>query len=75
MTIDDEILANPVLREVQSLLELQTAKGLAKYGTTVNPMDYTTIEWLKHYREEMIDGAVYATVVIQKLEELQDGTK
>lgn len=75
MTIDDEILANPVLREVRELLENQTAKGLAKYGTTVNPMDYTTIEWLKHYREEMIDGAVYATVVIRKLEELQNGTK
>ncbi|MFM9535718.1 hypothetical protein [Lysinibacillus sp. IITD104] len=75
MTIDDEILANPVLREVNELLQNQTAKGLAKYGTTVNPMDHSTIEWLKHYREEMIDGAVYATVVIRKLEELQNGTK
>lgn len=75
MSIEEQILANPVLRDMQNLLELQTAKGLAKYGTTVNPMDYTTIEWLKHYREEMIDGAVYATVVIQKLEELQNGTK
>lgn len=75
MTIDDEILANPVLREVNELLQNQTAKGLAKYGKTVNPMDYTTIEWLKHYREEMIDGAVYATVVIKKLEELQNGIK
>lgn len=72
MTIDDEILANPVLREVNELLQNQTAKGLAKYGTTVNPMDYTTIEWLKHFREEMIDGAVYATIVIQKLEEMQN---
>lgn len=72
MTIDDEILANPVLREVNELLQNQTAKGLAKYGTTVNPMDYTTIKWLKHYREEMIDGAVYATIVIKKLEEMQN---
>lgn len=40
MKIEDEILANPVLREVQNLLEFQTAKGLAKYGTTVNPLDY-----------------------------------
>lgn len=72
MTIDDQILANPVLREVRELLENQTAKGLAKYGTTVNPMDYTTIEWLKHFREEMIDGTVYATVVIKKLEEMQN---
>lgn len=71
MTIEEQILANPVLQEIQTLLELQTAKGIAKYGTTVNPMDHSTIEWLKHYREEMIDGAVYATVVIQKLEELQ----
>ncbi|MFF2793513.1 hypothetical protein [Lysinibacillus xylanilyticus] len=72
MTIEEQILANPALRDVQNLLELQTAKGLAKYGTTVNPMDHSTIEWLKHYREEMIDGAVYATVVIQKLEEMQN---
>ncbi|MDM5229650.1 hypothetical protein [Lysinibacillus pakistanensis] len=71
MKIEEQILANPILREVHDLLDNQTAKGLAKYGTTVNPMDYTTIEWLKHFREEMIDGAVYATVVIQKLEEMQ----
>ncbi|OXS66096.1 hypothetical protein B1B04_24435 [Lysinibacillus sp. KCTC 33748] len=73
MTIEEQILANPVLREMKNLLELQTAKGIAKYGTTVNPMDHYTIEWLKHFREEMIDGAVYATVVIQKLEEMQKG--
>jgi len=71
MSIEDEILANPVLREVQSLLELQTAKGLAKYGTTVNPMDYTTIEWIEHARQELMDELVYLTVLKQKLEEMQ----
>lgn len=44
MTIEDQILANLVLREVNELLQNQTAKGIAKYGTTVNPMDHTTIE-------------------------------
>lgn len=72
MSIEDEILANPVLREVQSLLELQTAKGLAKYGTTVNPMDYTTIEWIEHAIQESMDKIVYLTVLKQKLEEMQN---
>jgi len=72
MSIEDEILANPVLREVQSLLELQTAKGLAKYGTTVNPMDYTTIEWIEHARQELMDELVYLTVLKQKMEEMQN---
>lgn len=75
MTIDDEILANPVLREVNELLQNQIAKGLAKYGKTVNPMDYTTIEWIEHARQELMDELVYLTVLKQKLEELQNGTK
>ena len=72
MTIEDQILANPVLREVRDLLENQTAKGLAKYGKTVNPMDYTTIEWIEHARQELMDELVYLTVLKQKLEEMQN---
>ena len=71
MSIEDEILANPV-REIQNSLELQTAKGLAKYGTTVNPMDYTTIEWIEHAIQESMDKIVYLTVLKQKLEEMQN---
>lgn len=71
MSIDDEILANPILREVKRLLENQTAKGVAKYGTTVNSADYSMAEWLNHLREELIDGAVYVTAAIQKLDESQ----
>lgn len=75
MTIEDQILANPVLREVNELLQNQTAKGLAKYGKTVNPMDYTTIEWIEHVRQELMDELVYLTVLKQKMEELQNETK
>lgn len=72
MKIDDEILANPVLREVNELLENQTAKGIAKYGKTVDPMDYTIIEWIEHARQELMDELVYLTVLKQKLEEMQN---
>lgn len=72
MTIEEQILANPVLREVRDLLENQTAKGLAKYGTTVNPMDYSAIEWIEHTRQELMDELVYLTVLKQKMEEMQN---
>lgn len=69
MTIDEQIIANDVLREVSGLLENQTAKGLAKYKTTVNANDYSVEEWIRHAQEELIDTLVYLTVLRQKLEE------
>lgn len=74
MTIEDQILANTALREIQELLKNQTAKGIAKYGKTVDPMDYTIIEWIEHARQELMDELVYLTVLKQKLEEMQNGT-
>ena len=75
MTIDEHIIANDVLREVNSLLENQTAKGLAKYKTTVNPDDYTVEEWIRHAQEELIDTLVYLTVLRQKLEGINHATE
>lgn len=71
MNIQDEILANPILRNVQEKFELQTAKGLAKYGKTVNPSSYSVEGWLNHLQQELIDGAVYVETVLSKLNELQ----
>ncbi|MEX3621881.1 hypothetical protein [Viridibacillus arvi] len=71
MNIQDEILANPILRNVQEKFELQTAKGLAKYGETVNPSSYSVEGWLNHLQQELIDGAVYVETVLSKLNEMQ----
>ncbi|MER2170924.1 MAG: hypothetical protein ABS938_09830 [Psychrobacillus psychrodurans] len=71
MTIEEEIIANPILREVNDLLELQTAKGLAKYKTTVNADDYSEIEWIQHTQEELVDMLVYLTVLKSKLQSME----
>lgn len=68
MTIEEEIIANDVLRQVNDLLELQTAKGIAKYGHTVDPNSLSVLEWYKHHREELLDSIVYTTIIINKLE-------
>lgn len=71
MTIDEHIIANDVLREVSSLLENQTAKGLAKYKTTVNAADYSLEGWINHAQEEIIDLLVYLTVIKRKYREYE----
>lgn len=68
MTIEEEIIANEVLREVNELLELQTAKGIAKYGHTVEPDSLSVLQWHKHHREELLDSLVYTTILINQME-------
>ena len=68
MTIEEEIIANDILRQVNDLLELQTAKGIAKYGHTVEPDSLSVLQWHKHHREELLDSIVYTTIIINKLE-------
>ena len=50
------------------LIEHQEAKGLAKYGETVdnNPLD--AIEWLNHFQEELADALFYAEMIKRELE-------
>lgn len=84
MTIDEHIIANDILRSIDQGLgqrpfykdtkvveEMQTAKGVAKYPTTVNPKDYRLSGWLRHRQQEDFDGLVYTTCAIQIAEEIE----
>jgi hypothetical protein len=39
--------------------------GIAKYGVTLNRTDLSTLEWLKHLQEELMDATLY----IEKLKQ------
>jgi hypothetical protein len=39
--------------------------GIAKYGVTLNREDLSTLEWLKHLQEELMDATLY----IEKLKQ------
>lgn len=71
MTTEEHILANPVLRAVQDVLDNQVAKGYVKYGTTVNPADYTTQQWINHASEEAMDFVVYLQTLATKMDDMQ----
>jgi hypothetical protein len=77
MSIDEHIIANPILRKVDELLstpylkqvlEIQTAKGLAKYPNLVNVDDYSVTGWIDHNIQELIDSTVYTVAAIKRIE-------
>jgi Trm5-related predicted tRNA methylase len=54
-------------RVCQDIAERQ-ARGLSKYGTTVerNPLDLR--QWLQHQYEELLDAAIYCRRAIEELD-------
>lgn len=49
--------------------------GLSKYGKTLADNPAEIIARLQHFKEEMLDGALYAEWAIQKLKNLEDDGK
>ena len=49
---------------------LERAKvGKVKYGTTMDRNDLTTLEWLKHTQEELMDACVYIEKLLDEKQE------
>lgn len=78
MTIEEHILANDVLREVnesltspflKGVLEIQTAKGIAKYPNTVNVNDYSVVGWIEHSIQELMDSLIYTKLTIKRIKQ------
>jgi hypothetical protein len=42
--------------------------GLRKYGVTTERTDLSTLDWLNHLQQEMMDASVYLEVLIRREE-------
>ena len=47
------------VEKVVTQLRERKEKGLQKYGVTTDRIDLSTLEWLQHLQEELMDGALY----------------
>jgi len=47
------------VEHVVSQLRDREQRGLSKYGVNTERTDLSTLEWLQHLQEELMDGAVY----------------
>ena len=55
------------VEDVVSQLREREKRGLSKYGVNTERTDLSTLEWLQHLQEELMDGAVYVEKIKQEL--------
>mgnify|MGYP000922242313 CR=1 FL=1 len=62
---------------VQTVIEAYKERskiGIEKYGKTMEREDLSTLEWLQHFQEEMMDATLYVESLKRKYRLLTTGT-
>ena len=57
-------IVNTVVQKFLSRSEL----GIKKYGTTLDRDDLSTVDWITHAQEELMDGILY----LEKLKQIEN---
>lgn len=50
---------DPIVNKVISKFINRSNIGIKKYGTTLDRPDLTTLDWIKHTQEELMDAILY----------------
>lgn len=56
---------DPIVEKVRQKLLDRSQVGMKKYGCTMERDDLTTLDFLKHHQEELMDAAIYVERLIQ----------
>lgn len=59
---------DPIVESVRTKLLERSHVGLNKYGVGLDRDDLDTLQWLKHFQEELMDAANYIEVLIQRFD-------
>ena len=51
--------SDPIVESVINQFKTRSEVGIKKYGTTLGRNDLSTLDWLKHLQEEMMDAVLY----------------
>ena len=58
-------IQDSIVNSVVNRFKERSEVGIAKYGKTMDRKDLSTLEWMIHFREELMDGLLYLERVIQ----------
>lgn len=61
----------PIASAVADAIIERSRVGLAKYGVNAARTDLTTLDWLRHLQEELMDAAVYVERTKQDVARLE----
>ena len=64
---DDEAHATGTEAQVCADIARRQRRGLAKYGKTVIANNLSFAQWLQHFYEELLDGAIYAKRILTQM--------
>jgi len=58
-TFKEKKIKDTIVESVLSSFRERSERGIDKYGVTLNRTDLSTLEWLKHLQEELMDATLY----------------
>ena len=72
--VNTEGLQDKVVETVIQSYKRRSALGIEKYGKTMEREDLSTLDWLQHFQEEMMDATLYVESLKRKYRLLTTGT-
>ena len=63
-------MKDTIVESVIEQFKQRSEVGINKYGVTLDREDLDTLEWMIHFREELMDGLLYLERVIQDTKKL-----
>jgi len=64
---ETEVVKDTIVESVVNRFKERSEVGIAKYGTTMDRKDLSTLEWLQHLQEELFDASLYIEKLKSKL--------
>lgn len=61
-------MKDSIVNSVLTKFKQRSSVGIEKYGTTLDRNDLSTLEWLKHLQEELMDATLYLEKLKQEYE-------
>jgi hypothetical protein len=68
--MQEQKVEDPIVLSVMAKYYERSQVGIQKYGTMLNREDLTTVEWLTHLQEELMDATLYIERLKQEYEKL-----
>jgi len=60
-------MKDTIVESVIKQFKQRSEVGINKYGVTLDRTDLSTLEWLQHLQEELMDATLYVQKLKQKL--------
>jgi hypothetical protein len=68
-------MKDSIVESVINQFKERSSVGINKYGVTLDRTDLSTLQWMIHFREELMDGLLYLERIIQDTEKLKQYEK